>query len=150
MCIISTVRRFRDNNESKVNWQEFPDYDTIFTDVATKAHNAEKVNTHSQAHSMTMSDMHEMHGFNDDFSFGQRPSLTPSTPSSFISSQFPSPPPLPIIDNDSTKHDKLNDDFWSDLIDAATPCMYNINICVSVIPRNYRRMQLFINSESKN
>lgn len=137
----SILDRFRDNNESNVNWQEFPDYDTIFTDIAINTDKTKQKQDKNQyqTHSMTISDMHEMHGFNaDDFSFDQRQSLTSSTPS-FISSNFATPPPLPIItDDNSSQHDnKLNDDFWSDLIDAATPCMFfGIYLCI------INRMQL--------
>ena len=120
----STLHRFRGNDtNTSVNWQEFPDYDTIFTDVATKTDNNDHINKEQEYHTMTMNDMHEINGFNnDDLTFRQRNSLTPSTPS-FISSRFPTPPPLPIIDNNSPQNNKLNDDFWSNLIDAASPCM---------------------------
>ena len=95
-------------------WEEFDvDYDTIFADTAT--FKGKNVNEQIECHTMTMNEIKQI---NNDLSFGPNPK-TPST----ASSQIPTPPPLPIIHNGSTHDQQLNDDFWNDLINSATPSM---------------------------
>eukprot|EP01083_Nonionella_stella_P000673 1908_1 len=98
---------FRDNSSDTL-WK-FDDYDYIFTETGTTKGN--QIKTQYQNHTMNMDEMKQ---------FGEL--STPYTPPSFVSSNMPTPPPLPSLGTtDSALNDKLNDDFWSDLIESSTP-----------------------------
>ena len=107
--------RFRDN-KLKINWEEFDDYDTIFADTAMKS--AQKRNKNKQNdHVMTLNDMRT--------STTSTISAPSSQQSSWQSNSYPTPPPPPLTFNiepdTNTNNEQLNNQFWNDIIDSASP-----------------------------